>query len=107
MDRAMNRGMNGGMNGSMNGTYNMGQREMLRSIDAVSLALQDTVLFLDTHPTEKEALAYFDECSKMRNDLLAAYTMEYGPLLIDDVTMTDADYWNWINKPWPWENGGV
>lgn len=79
------------------------QTEMLRKIDAVSLAMQDTVLFLDTHPVDGEALAFFDECSKMRNEYLEAYAKEYGPLIIDDVTTSDADYWNWINQPWPWE----
>ncbi|MFI3172819.1 MAG: spore coat protein CotJB [Eubacteriales bacterium] len=91
----------------MTRSMNMYQQEMLRKIDAISLALQDTVLFLDTHPENKEALAYFDECSKMRNDALAAYAKEYGPLIIDDVTISDVDYWNWINQPWPWEEGGL
>lgn len=83
------------------------QKDMLRSIDAISLALQDTVLYLDTHPTDTNALAKFDEYSKMRNEAMAAYAKEYGPLIIDDVTMSDANYWNWIDQPWPWEEGGM
>ncbi|MFI3207618.1 MAG: spore coat protein CotJB [Eubacteriales bacterium] len=93
------------MNRTMTRQSNSYQQEMLRSIDSISLALQETVLFLDTHPYDKDALAFFDECSKMRNEALETYAKEYGPLLIDDVTMTDADYWNWINQPWPWEGG--
>lgn len=80
--------------------------DMLNYINSVSLALQDTVLFLDTHPNNAEALAYFDECSKMRNEALAEYAKKYGPILVDDVTMSEVDYWNWINQPWPWEEGG-
>ncbi len=81
--------------------------DMLEWINAVSLAMQDTVLFLDTHPNNKAALAYFDECSNMRNEALKEYAKKYGPLLVDDVTMSDEDYWNWINQPWPWEEGGM
>lgn len=98
MNRSMSRTMANGMN-----SYRM---ESLRKIDEISLALQDTVLFLDTHPEDKEALAFFDECSKMRNEALEAYAKEFGPLIVDDVTMSSADYWDWINQPWPWEVGG-
>lgn len=82
------------------------QREMLDWVNSISFAVQETLLFLDTHPNDMEALAFFDECSKMRNEALAEYAKSYGPLLIDDVTISDADYWNWINQPWPWELGG-
>lgn len=93
------------MNRTMSRTMNSNsyQSEMLRKIDAVSLAMQDTVLFFDTHPEDPDALAYFDECSKTRNEMLEAYAKEYGPLIIDDVTTSNADYWDWINQPWPWE----
>lgn len=82
------------------------QQEMLNYINAISFAVDDTLLFLDTHPNDSQALVYFDECSKMRNEALSDYAKAYGPLLIDDVSMSDTDYWNWINQPWPWEIGG-
>lgn len=97
MNRAMNR----------TGGTNTAQMEMLTKIDAISLAMQDTLLYLDTHPKDEGALSYFDMCSKMRLEALEVYAKEFGPLLVDDVTMTDADYWNWINHPWPWEEGRV
>lgn len=94
------------MNRTMTRTMTSYRDDMLHKIDSISLALQDTVLFLDTHPDDPKALAFFEECSKMRNQALEDYAKEYGPLIIDDVTVSDADYWNWINQPWPWEEGG-
>lgn len=91
------------MSRTMSRNMNSYQTDMLRSIDSISLALQDTVLFLDTHPEDANALEAFTEYSKMRNEALEAYAKEYGPLIIDDVTTSDANYWNWINQPWPWE----
>ncbi len=95
MNRTMSRTMSNGMN-----SY---QNEMLRKIDQISFMVQDTLLFLDTHPEDEDALAFFKEHSKMRNEALEDYAKEFGPLLIDDVAVSNVDYWNWINQPWPWE----
>ena len=42
------------------------KKELLQSIDQVSFAIDDLLLFLDTHPREKRALEYFSElcCQK-------------------------------------------
>lgn len=82
------------------------KRELYDWINSISFAVYETLLFLDTHPDDMEALAFFEECSKMRNEAMDEFAKLYGPLLIDDVTISDADYWNWINQPWPWELGG-
>lgn len=37
------------------------QHQLLMYIDQISFALDDTVLFLDTHPCDTEALAYYQE----------------------------------------------
>ena len=75
-------------------------------VNAISLALNDSTLYLDTHPGDADALAYFKECSKLRNEAMAEYAQYYGPLTIDTVKASGADYWNWIDEPWPWQEGG-
>ncbi len=95
MNRTMSRTMTNGRN-----SY---QSDMLRKIDQISFVVQDTLLYLDTHPEDEEALAFFKEYSAMRNEALESYAKEFGPLLIDNVATSGADYWNWINQPWPWE----
>ena len=49
------------------------KKELLQSIDQVSFAIDDLLLFLDTHPGEKRALEYFSELSARRNELLEKY----------------------------------
>ena len=63
-------------------------------------------LFLDTHPNNHEALAYFHEYSKLRNQALKEYSKYYGPLTIDTTMESCTDRWNWVNEPWPWQEGG-
>ena len=82
------------------------QKEMMEYINTVSFAVLETSLYLDTHPTDMVALNFFKKYSTMRNDAMAEYAKLYSPLTIDYVVTSDADYWNWINQPWPWEVGG-
>ena len=49
------------------------KKELLQSINQVSFAIDDLLLFLDTHPREKRALEYFSELSARRNELLKKY----------------------------------
>ena len=82
------------------------RKELLHYINVVSFAVDDVMLFLDTHPCNEQALAYFDEYSKLRNQALKEYAKCYGPLTIDTASSTCGDRWKWINEPWPWQEGG-
>ena len=72
----------------------------------ISFAVDDVKLYLDTHPWDEEALSYFREYSYMRNEALKEYAKYYGPLTIDTAVQSDCEKWNWINEPWPWQEGG-
>ena len=54
----------------------------------------------------EEALDYFYEHNKKRNQLLKEYAKYYGPLTVDTAVPSCSDRWNWINEPWPWQEGG-
>lgn len=82
------------------------RKEMLEWINVVSFAADDAALFLNTHPDNQEALAYFHEYNKLRNQALREYAKYYGPLTEDTVMASCTDRWNWINEPWPWQEGG-
>ena len=64
-------------------------------------AMDDTVLFLDTHPCDKDALCYYNKLKKEREEAVNEYTQKYGPLSKYDVP--DSCYWEWVKDPWPWE----
>ena len=80
--------------------------ELLNWIYSVSFAVDDVKLFLDTHPDDSNALEYFHEYCNLRNQALHEYAKYYGPLTVDTTVETCTDRWNWINEPWPWQEGG-
>ncbi len=82
------------------------KKELLQSIDQVSFAIDDLLLFLDTHPCEKRALDYYGELSLRRNELLEKYAGLYGPLTIDTGNDSCLNSWQWMEQPFPWEQEG-
>lgn len=80
----------------------MNKNQLLNYLNHVSFSMYDTVLFLDTHPTDREAIAYFNEMKQARKNALKIYQKKFAPLLLDGV---DANCeWTWGMEPLPWEN---
>jgi spore coat protein JB len=74
-----------------------------KAVYETGFAMDDILLYLDTHPQDREALAYYE---KVREDWMrarCAYVSKVGPLTFDDVT--GVNKWTWIERPWPWEGG--
>lgn len=82
------------------------RNDLLKHINEVSFAVDDVKLYLDTHPCDEKALAYFEKYSRMRNEALREYAENYGPLTVDTAIYSDSENWNWIDEPWPWQEGG-
>ena len=79
---------------------------LLKKIDETSFAVTDIHLYLDTHPCDEKALAYYMEMADKRRELMKEYALTYGPLTIDDARYTSKDTWEWIKQPFPWEREG-
>lgn len=84
--------------------YHMNQKQLLNWIDQVSFVLDDTQLYLDTHPYDQEALSYFNHFQRLRKESMAEYARQYGPLTIDSIDSCQ-DKWEWVYGKWPWEGG--
>lgn len=80
--------------------------ELLNRINEASFAVDDVKLYLDTHPWDDEALVYFQEYSRKRNEALKEYAKCYGPLTVDTAVHSGAERWDWVDEPWPWQEGG-
>ena len=65
-------------------------------------ALDDAILYLDTHPTDERALEYYNLMKKAYKKVYAEYTVKFGPLKNNDVDVV-CGTWNWVKSPWPWE----
>ena len=59
--------------------------QLLNIIDQTSFAMDDVLLFLDTHPCDQQALSYYQAMARAVNSA--------------------SGYWSWIQGPWPWEGG--
>ena len=79
----------------------MNQKQLLMHLSQVSFAVIEAVLYLDTHPCDKEAMEYYQKMKNMRKEALEKYQEKFGPLLND--SNYDECSWTWTETPWPWE----
>ena len=77
------------------------QKALMNKIQAADFALYETVLYLDGHPTNRRALAYYKKQRDAAMSLRAEYEMKYGPLTI--YANSDDNDFHLIDRPWPWE----
>ncbi len=75
--------------------------ELIERINKVSFVMDDTRLFLDTHPCNKEALALYKEMARTREALVREYSECFGPLSSYDTF--EGSEWKWAETPQPWE----
>lgn len=80
---------------------NTDRKKALMHVQTLGFALDEAVLFLDTHPDNKEALEYFHEMHEKYDAAVAAYVSNYGPLQFTDVKHSDG--WSWGRDCLPWE----
>lgn len=74
---------------------------MMTMIRRLDFALVETNLYLDTHPTNRAALSYFQRLLKERTQWANRYEAEYGPLTAaGNGARTE---WAWSTDAWPWQ----
>lgn len=79
----------------------MTRAEALRKVQMYDFALDDTGLFLDTHPDNMAALAFYADTRKRYLEAVEDYEMQFGPLVAEDSDVETR--WTWVDTPWPWE----
>lgn len=84
----------------------MTEREsLMRRLQVESFAMYDTLLYLDTHPTDQKALEYYHRIVDMNEETMNQYIQRFGPIDATDVISTDR--WTWVDTPWPWEGSAL
>lgn len=78
-------------------------QDFLHEVNKAGFVLDDMVLYLDTHPDDQEALAYFQTAKANYEQAVANYTDQVGPLFINDACGNS--HFSWITEKWPWEGG--
>lgn len=72
----------------------------LGELMALSFALNELGLYLDTHEDDAEALELFSKYNSLMREGYDKYVKLYGPIKQTDVS---AGGWTWVSDPWPWE----
>lgn len=80
------------------------RQRLFAFIEETAFAIDDVILYLDTHPEDCQALEYYENYKKLYQEAVREYTQLYGPLSRNDVDT--CDYWTWVSEPWPWEAKG-
>ncbi|CDC50257.1 putative uncharacterized protein [Clostridium sp. CAG:58] len=78
------------------------RQALMKQINEASFAVDEAVLFLDTHPDCAQAMQYYQSAVGARKAAMDAYQSRFGPLLVDDVI---GNTWTWVTEKWPWEGG--
>lgn len=75
--------------------------QLLKKLQTTSFCINEVALYLDGHPTNKMALAFYDKIKREHKDLMQKYETTYGPLTYYNA---GGPSWTWIQGPWPWQN---
>lgn len=80
----------------------MSQKEqMLNDIGMLDFVLVELTLYLDTHPSDRRAMEYFNHYNRMKNQMEKEFSQKFFPLT-KDYADSNKD-WRWGMAPLPWE----
>lgn len=75
----------------------------LGELMALSFAIKELSLYLDTHKEDTEALDILKKLNNLYAEASEKFTKTYGPMTVTDITFGDT--YTWVQDPWPWELG--
>lgn len=79
------------------------QMIMLDRIHEMQFAAVELNLYLDNHPTDRDALNDYNYTVEQLMNLKQEYEKNFGPLLNFGLSPAYGNEWVWATEPWPWE----
>ena len=73
----------------------------LHQLQKFYFAIVDLGLYLDTHASDKDAVALFNQYVEQYTDALQKYERQHGSLMQIDSAMGGS--YDWLKDPWPWD----
>ena len=73
----------------------------LTELQTLAFAVQELVLYLDTHRDDREALELYRNYQKLYDKCREEYGKHHGPL--NHTRDSEAESYDWLDDPWPWE----
>ena len=85
------------------------REETMSSLTAISFAINDLTLYLDTHPNCQKGLSLFYQLLEERLDLLSEFAGDHYPLTQTSMISGDCDQtqYGWAEGPMPWEGACI
>lgn len=77
------------------------KNKLLKLIQSYSFILNETVLYLDTHPNCRQALRYYKNYRDKLLEAIRVYEEKHGQINIYGGSSPDS--WKWVSEAWPWE----
>ncbi|PWI58157.1 spore coat protein CotJB [Sulfoacidibacillus thermotolerans] len=74
----------------------------LQELQSLDFVLSELTLYLDTHPTDTQAIAQFEQFLQRKESIERQFEQIFGPLTSYSQQMTQTA-WQWIESPWPWQ----
>ncbi|MFD2924735.1 spore coat protein CotJB [Halobacillus naozhouensis] len=76
--------------------------QMLEEIQAIDFVLVELNLYLDTHPTDYDAVQQYNQFARKSMELKTHFESKFGPLMHFGRSFSSYP-WNWDDTPWPWQ----
>ena len=73
----------------------------MTELQALGFAVQELALYLDTHRDDREALELYRSYQQMYDRCREEYRKKHGPM--NHMHASDAEGYDWLEDPWPWE----
>ena len=81
----------------------MERYELLKKLSELDFLAVDIGLYLNTHPTDSEAIRTYNEVITAADAVRSKYEAVWGPLCSFRSYAEDTSQWQWKNDPWAWE----
>lgn len=80
----------------------MNQHEnLLLDVQAKSFLAHDLLLYLDTHPEDREAFRAYQSALRDRREAVRAYEQHVRSLTPDGISARGG--FDWLEEPFPWQ----
>ena len=86
---------------NLNNMENLGEKDAMKKVMELMFAVNDMVLYLDTHPGDRTAIDLHKKYVNQYEKAKKYYEDNYGPLSI----YSSVSRGSWVYDKWPWEGG--
>ena len=70
------------------------QEKLLHDIGVLDFVVIELSLYLDTHPTDRNAMEYYNHYNRMTNQAKKEYSQKFGPLTLALADTSECGDWN-------------